>query len=250
MTDSFPFPDETGEDEPRPGRRRAVLLASGGLGVATLAVLGVLALTGPGQDELEPGPPVAAPVSAATPSAVPSATAGDAAPTAPAEDSALRRGRDPFRGPAAVGGGAGTPDATGEGTAPDPEAQPPSSGPQVQPALDGALPISAPAPGAVGEPGDGLVGDPGGQPGDSGGDETDGRMRSVSLVRVGAQQTAVLAVDGAAQTVRVGDDFGPGGALLLLSLQEGPDDGQWTAVVQRGSGDPFDVVTGQPATLT
>ena len=30
--------------------------------------------------------------------------------------------------------------------------------------------------------------------------------------------------------MRVGDDFGPGGALLLLSLQQGPEDGQWTAV--------------------
>ena len=63
-------------------------------------------------------------------------------------------------------------------------------------------------------------------------------------MRVTADQTAVLTVDGASQTVRVGDDFGPDGSLLLLSLQQGPDDGQWTAVVQRGSGDPFDVVTG------
>ena len=47
----------------------------------------------------------------------------------------------------------------------------------------------------------------------------------------------------------MGESFGPSGSLLLLSLQEGPDEGQWTAVLQLGQGDPFDVVTGAPVRL-
>ena len=31
----------------------------------------------------------------------------------------------------------------------------------------------------------------------------------------------------------MGEAFGPDGSLLLLSLQQGPDAGGWTAVVQR-----------------
>jgi len=60
---------------------------------------------------------------------------------------------------------------------------------------------------------------------------------------------AVLAVDGQPVRAGVGDSFGPGGQLLLLSLQQGPANGQWTAVVQVGQGEPFDVVTGTPTRL-
>jgi hypothetical protein len=59
-----------------------------------------------------------------------------------------------------------------------------------------------------------------------------------------AARTAVFTIDGAQQRVAVGESFGPSDSVLLLSLQQGPDAGQWTAVVQLGQGEPFDVVTG------
>ena len=63
-------------------------------------------------------------------------------------------------------------------------------------------------------------------------------------------RSAVFTVDGAEQVVAVGEAFGADGSLLLLSLQQGPEQGGWTAVVQQGSGDPFDVVTGVPVALS
>lgn len=65
----------------------------------------------------------------------------------------------------------------------------------------------------------------------------------------GERFVAVLALDGQRSRAEVGDSFGPGGQLLLLSLQQGPRDGQWTAVVQAGQGDPFDVVSGTPSRI-
>lgn len=76
--------------------------------------------------------------------------------------------------------------------------------------------------------------------------------RRLSLTRVegaGEDLVAVLALDGTPMRARVGASFGPGGELLLLSLQQGPAESQWTAVVQRGRGEPFDVVTGSPTRL-
>ena len=71
--------------------------------------------------------------------------------------------------------------------------------------------------------------------------------RSLQLDRVeavGDSYEGVLAVDGAPTRVKVGDSFGPGEQLLLLSLQQGPGTDQWTAVVQAGQGEPFDLVNG------
>ena len=65
----------------------------------------------------------------------------------------------------------------------------------------------------------------------------------------GERFVAVLALDGRRSRAEVGDSFGPGGQLLLLSLQQGPRNGQWTAVVQAGQGDPFDVVSGTPTRI-
>lgn len=70
------------------------------------------------------------------------------------------------------------------------------------------------------------------------------------LMRVfgeGKDQSAVFSIDGKQQTAKVGSTFGPTAEILLLSLQQGPEDAQWTAVLQVGDSDPFDVVTGEPA---
>ena len=63
----------------------------------------------------------------------------------------------------------------------------------------------------------------------------------------GKDLTAVFTIDGKQQTARVGSTFGPTAEIKLLSLQEGPKAAQWTAVLQVGDGDPFDIVTGEPA---
>lgn len=230
---TLPLPADLAEDVAPPTSRRRAVLAVGGLGVVALAALGMLVLTGPAEGDLELGLPAGNPAAAAPPSP----TAGPA--EQPVVTAQVQRGRDPFRAPA---GATGTSSGVAPGaTAPEP-AEPAggASGP-------GGAPAQAPGqdsgPPAVGEP----VAD-GGEDGaaDGGGD---GVASTVTLVRVVGDQTAVLTVDGTSHTVRVGDGFGPAGSLLLLSLQEGPDDGQWTAVVQRESGDPFDVVSGSPATV-
>ncbi|CAA9347926.1 MAG: hypothetical protein AVDCRST_MAG07-2803, partial [uncultured Frankineae bacterium] len=76
--------------------------------------------------------------------------------------------------------------------------------------------------------------------------------RLLALTRVearGGSFAAVLTIDGVPVRVRVGETFGPGGGLRLVSLQQGPAAGQWTAVVRPGSAQPFDVVTGTPVRL-
>ena len=84
----------------------------------------------------------------------------------------------------------------------------------------------------------------------AGGESLVGRRLSLTAVDTeGDGFVAVLSLDGTPIRAAVGASFGPGGELLLLSLQQGPADGQWTAVVQRGRGEPFDVVTGSPVRL-
>ena len=84
----------------------------------------------------------------------------------------------------------------------------------------------------------------------SGGASLVGRQLSLTRVEAAGEDfVAVLSLDGTPSRVAVGASFGPGGELLLLSLQQGPVDGQWTAVVQRGRAEPFDVVTGTPVRL-
>ena len=227
---TFPFVDADGDaDEAAPAGRRRAMLALGGLGVVALGVAGVLVLTGPDEQELDLGLPTGTAAAAATPT--PSATASPSA-VVPVTS---RPGRDPFRVP----GGAARSGSTGAGPAVvDPVAAPAAPPTQDRvvvpgrgPVVDGPAPDSAPLPGSG----------PREQP--------EAAARTVTLVRVAGDQTAVLSVDGAAQSVRVGDGFGPDGSLLLLSVQQGPDEGQWTAVVQQGAGEPFDVVTGRPVTV-
>ncbi|MCU1589869.1 MAG: hypothetical protein JWP11_1125 [Frankiales bacterium] len=73
-------------------------------------------------------------------------------------------------------------------------------------------------------------------------------LHKVVLMRVygeGNDRTAVFSIDGRQQIAKVGAVFGPTAELLLLSVQQGPADAQWTAVLQVGDGDPFDIVTGE-----
>lgn len=224
-TFSFPAAEPT-EDEPQPAGRRRLPLVVGAAGVLALAVVGVLVLGGgSSDDELGLGVPAGAAQAAEPADPAPSPSAS-AAPPAP-DSAEVQRGRDPFRSPlgttpggTAAGEGAGT-----GGSAPVPAAPPEG----------GAVPVDEAAPEGPLDPGTDAA--------------PSEQARSVSLLGVGADQSAELSVDGARQSVRVGDAFGPGGALLLLSLQQGPDVGQWTAVVQLGSGEPFDVVSGQPASI-
>ena len=229
---TFPFSaGDTADDDAAPESRRRTLLALGGLGVVALGVTGYLVLSGPDDAALDLGLPTGTAAAAATPA--PTASPSAAAPAT----AQVRAGRDPFRGPAGSGTTAPAPAAD----APDDVA--PGSGAAAPAAPEGgALPGSGPALGGLP-----LGGGP--VPGSEPVDEPAAAAQTVSLVRVASDQTAVLSVDGTAEPVRVGDDFGPGGSLLLLSVQQGPDEGQWTAVVQRGTGDPFDVVTGVPATV-
>lgn len=60
-------------------------------------------------------------------------------------------------------------------------------------------------------------------------------------------RSAVFTIDGNQVTAKVGEIFGPTEQIKFVSLQQGPKNGQWTAVLQVGDGDPFDVVTGVPA---
>ena len=57
--------------------------------------------------------------------------------------------------------------------------------------------------------------------------------------------SASFTIDGAATRAKVGETFGPTREIKLLSLQEGPEPGRWTAVLQVGDGGPFDAVIGQ-----
>lgn len=65
----------------------------------------------------------------------------------------------------------------------------------------------------------------------------------------GKDQTAVFSIDGKQQVAKLGSKFGPTSEIVLLSMQQGPKPGQWTTVLQVGDGDPFDVVTGTPASV-
>lgn len=76
--------------------------------------------------------------------------------------------------------------------------------------------------------------------------------RRLSLVRVSGDVdalTAVFDLDGASVPVAPGARFGAASDLLLVSVQQGPADGQWTAVVQIADREPFDVVSGSPVTV-
>ena len=211
------------ETEPASGGSRKAVLGVAVLATAGLALGASLLLGGSEGDDLGAlgvAPAAAATPAPATPSAAPSPTASPRFPDA----EVVQDGRNPFAAlyveaaPGAAAPAAGAP-------APLTPLPPPPGAPAMpgQGAAAGA-PGPAPAPAAV----------------------------ALALLRTDGTdtaRTAVFTVDGAEQAVAVGEAFGADGSLLLLSLQQGPEQGGWTAVVQQGSGDPFDVVTGVPVSL-
>ncbi|MDP9435217.1 MAG: hypothetical protein M3P93_08520, partial [Actinomycetota bacterium] len=60
---------------------------------------------------------------------------------------------------------------------------------------------------------------------------------------------AVFTIDGVRTAARVDAVFGPSKELRLISLQEGPAARQWTAVLQVGDGEPFDLLTGRAVSV-
>lgn len=190
--------------------------------VAVLLAVGAWLLLGGGGEELDD---LATPPAAAA--AEPSVTPAPASPPPPQrlrDDAAGEDGRDPFA-PLYV----------------EPEIAAPAEG-AVAPAAPAAPAVPA-APAAGAGTGSGATPAP----------TAGSTALSIALLRTeGAEpsRTAVFTVDGAEVVVAVGDSFGPDDSLLLLSLQEGPAAGGWTAVVQSGQGEPFSVVTGEVATVS
>lgn len=247
-----PF-DVDGSGDEAPTRARKVVLLAGAGALAVLGLGGALLLGG-GPDETSV---VLATTSAAAPApAGPAPASPTASPVASVPPTVTRPVRDPF---VPVGGAAQ-------------QAQPQESAPTVADPTVGGVTGSAPDVGGVpevgGVPGSGSGPVGGGTSGGAGGtaggtvtpvdlidpvdpvDQVDPVVtvgRRLALTRVGGTaeaRTAVLTLDGKPVTVAVGATFGTD--LLLLSLQEGPEARQWTAVVQRGDDQPFDVLSGAP----
>lgn len=221
--------------EPGPPDRRRTVVAVAALAVAGLAGAGVLLLGG-GSDELDEATTVSAgPVGSV-------AAAPDVpVPTPPVVAEDARPSRDPFQvlyaPPAPAGAGTTGTGTTGIGTT---GAGPTGTGGAPAPGSPGA-PASVPTttvPGAAPPAPVGAAPAPASR-----------RLLLKTVSGSAASRTAVFALDDEQLTVGVGDAFGAAGDLLLLSLQQGPADGQWTAVVQVGQGEPFDVVTGSPVTF-
>ncbi len=86
----------------------------------------------------------------------------------------------------------------------------------------------------------------------SGPDAPTAREYALVLKRVygtGKDQTAEYTIDGRKVVAKIGVRFGPTNEIRLISLQEGPKDGQWTSVLQVGDGEPFDAVTGDEVSV-
>jgi hypothetical protein len=228
MTEFNPFsagPDEapayapdSDADQGSGGSRKAVV-AAGALVAVVLGAGAFLFLNSGGDDEL-----LDLPAAQRAPQAAPAAAGPSAAPEVklPAK-STLTLGRNPFRAL---------------------YIQPPP--PEPEPATEVQAPV---APGVI-------VVNPGGNgttPPFGGAapapQQPTAKEHKLVLLRVfgtGKDQSASFSIDDKQQTAKVGTTFGPTAEILLLSLQEGPKEGQWTAVLQVGDGDPFDVVLGEP----
>jgi hypothetical protein len=223
MTDFNPFsavpedasaPPSAPEQESRSNPKLLI-----GLGALAAVVIGAGAfLFLSGGDDVEDFGVVAAAPRAAAPVASPAPTAQ---PKIPAQAN-LTLGRNPFRplyvepAPAPPPPPADLPTSTGGvGTTPVVIVEGGTSGPGA-----------APAP-----------------------QEPTAKEHKLVLLRVfgtGKDQSASFSIDGKQQTAKVGTTFGPTAEILLLSLHEGPKEGEWTAVLQVGDGDPFDVTLGDP----
>lgn len=222
----FPFgsaaePAQEAEAEAEPASRTRKLVALGGLAAVALGAGAFFLLGGSDAPEQElgaaaPGPAATAPAPAASPAALPVA-------------STVELGRNPFKAlyvqpavaPAAAPAVAAPTAPTSGGTVQQPA---PTTGTAPPPPPPAPAPTTAKPP-----PADQLH-----------------EVQLASASGTGDDLRAVFTVDGKQYTVKIGDTFGPTKHLLLISLQQGPGDDDWTAVVQVGDGDPFDVVTGDP----
>ena len=222
-------PDDVGTD------KRRTVVALGALAVVSLGAGAFFFLLGGSGSEEEPAaapPATSAPATPAAPVAVP---VNATLPT-PTD---LTIGRNPFKVPGiyiapvvqAPAAGTVTPPtgSTGTGTV-----TPPSTGPVTPPPTGTVTPVPATPVPVTGTPGTG--------------EPTPVRHKLV-LLRVfgeGADQSASFSIQGTEQTAKVGSIFGPNAEILLIELTEAPL-GVWTATLQVGDGDPFDVVMGEPA---
>ena len=128
----------------------------------------------------------------------------------------------------------------------------PVAGPAAAPAAGGVPAIVLVTPtGATGGTSPGTVpfsGPTAGGAGPGPGTPPPAVEHDLVLRRVSGEGDALSAsftIDGAATRAKVGQTFGPTAEIKLLSLQEGPQPGRWTAVLQVGDGGPFDVVIGE-----
>ena len=210
-TSAQPGDDEGGTDS------RRTIVAAGVLAVVALGAGAFFFLGGSDPEEL---PVAAAPASAAP--AVPD-TAVPVAATLPTPTD-LSIGRNPFKVP-------------GIYIPPPPEVAPPAG-------TGSGGTDSAPAPGGTGTGGTGTGGTGTGTV-----KEPTAEKHKLVMLRVfgeGADQSAAFSIHGTEQIAKVGSIFGPTAEILLIELTEAPA-GKWTATLQVGDGDPFDVVMGEPA---
>jgi hypothetical protein len=225
-------------DEAGGADNRRTVVAAGVLAVVAVAAGAFFFLGGGDAEEV----PAAAPATSAT-SAAPAApeAAVPVAATLPTATN-LSIGRNPFKvpglyippppevpssaAPAPVATGT-APAPVGTGTAPAPV----GTGTAPAPVVPAPAPVgTAPAPG-------GTVAPPAPE------------KHKLVLLRVfgeGADRSAAFSIHGTEQIAKVGSIFGPTAEILLIELTEAPA-GTWTATLQVGDGDPFDVITGEPA---
>lgn len=242
MTES-PFPFGTAEEAPaleqesESGSRRN-LVALGGLAALLVAGGAAFFLLSGGEDASED---VAFVPPARTTATAPATTPAVAAPKAVALPVATNvpLGRNPFKAlyvqPAAATVDAAPP--AGPAAAPAPAGAPAIVLVAPTAPSGGTSPGSAPFPGPTTG---GVAPAPGTPPVD---------VEHVLVLRrvsgEGDALSAAFTIDGAATSAKVGETFGPTSEIKLLSLQEGPEPGRWTAVLQVGDADPFDVVIGE-----
>lgn len=232
-TTTFPFPtvqDDAAYTEPDSDRRPFAVILGGGLLAVALVGGAVFAFSG-GEQEL-PAPSTASAVTGATNAAPPAAA--EVPQTVPGVNSESIA-RNPFEpkyvAPAPVV------ETPAEAPAADPAAVPPSV---VVPEPDGAL---APAPVLVTPPQAPAPTSPQAPPPAPAPREY--RLVLTGVSTEGEVPTAQFTIDGAVFSVKATDIFGPQQQLLLRSLQQRSEDGQWTATIQVGDARPIDVVIGE-----
>lgn len=233
------------------GRDRRTLVALGAVAVAVALGGGWLLLGGSGADVPTSSSTVlpAAPGSRATTVAGPTASPAAPLPARFADD----LGRNPFRAlyvqPAGSGAGAGV--GAGSGAV-APAASVPASVLAPVPAVPTAgtsavgtagRPTPAPAPVAAASPVAVVPAAPAVPT------AREHRLVLRGVTGTGDALTATFLVDGRSTTARPGAAFGPIGEIRLVSVQQGPAPDQWTAVLQVGDGEPFDVVTGDAVSV-